>query len=301
MEERLGDREKVAAVLEGRQRGKSDVHGGEFFGVQCWRNSQEKRPDYNLRPLNLTESFINHENIRRDSVGGSSMQEESLTPRLGAESQSSQNGADSEETSNQANNKKIKLKCSHIKDVDLCKSWITISKDPIKGNDQTKELYWKNIVEYYNTWKREDPVVPVDKASNHWFKMSVDVNRFNRCYIMVKDRHTSGHNEDDVINKALELYTSRNEKKNKSFLIYMLGQKTAKEAERNRIHKKDDEIVSDTWTKFEDLANKRLSLIEDHIRQSDYELLCKDTSNMDERVMKNQQVCERLRAKYGMS
>lgn len=81
-----------------------------------------------------------------------------------------------------------------------------------------------------------------------------------------------------------------------------IGQKAAKEAARKRVHKKDNEIVSDTWTKFEDLANKRLSLIEDHIRQSDYELLCKDTSNMDERVKKNhEQVCERLRAKYGMS
>ncbi|XP_021850824.2 uncharacterized protein [Spinacia oleracea] len=245
------------------------------------------RPGYNLRPLNLTESFISHENIRRDSVGGSSMQEESLTPRLGAESQSSQNEADLEETSNQANNKNIKLKWSHIKDVDLCKSWITISKDPIKGNDQTKELYWKNIVEYYNTWKREDPVVPVDKASNHWFKMSDDQVLRNdpKWQEFVK--------KEGVPSKRTQ--TEDVEVLDKRPIV----QKAAKEAARKRVHKKDNEIVSDTWTKFEDLANKRLSLIEDHIRQSDYELLCKDTSNMDERVKKNhEQKLERPRREY---
>ncbi|XP_021730590.1 glutathione S-transferase T3-like [Chenopodium quinoa] len=296
---------------------------------------------------------MTYENLSRDTIRGSSTQEESLPSRLGDESQTSQTEADSEEINNQSEHITSKLKWTQVKDIDLCKSLTTISKDPVKGNDQTKDVYWKNIGEYYNQWRKEDPEIPVEKIANHWYKMSGDVNKFNGYYIQLKESHLSVHNEEDIINKTMELFSSRNKDRKFPYLHAWqilrndpkwqefsrkqggprkkskvrssagisssshhdttqtddvevldgrpIGQKAAKEEARRKKNKKkanDD----DTWTKFEDLAKKRLSLMEDHIRQSYFEILCKDTSNTDERARKNhEQVCELLRAKYGMS
>ncbi|XP_021724898.1 uncharacterized protein LOC110692206 [Chenopodium quinoa] len=165
-------------------------------------------PIYTSCPLHLSESFITYENLRRDNIGGLSTQEESLTSRLGAESQSSQNEVDSKETNNQSKYKIGKLKWTQVKDVDLCRSWIAISKDSVKGNDH-------NIGKYYNNWRREDLEIPIEKAAKHWFKMSGDVNKFNGCYIQIKDSHPCGHNEEEITNKAMGLFS--NVKENRKF------------------------------------------------------------------------------------
>ncbi|XP_021855047.2 glutathione S-transferase T3-like [Spinacia oleracea] len=169
-------------------------------------------------PPYLHEPNIVHDNTRRDSIGDSSTNEMYPTTRLGDNSQAPQTDSHHEEETNQAKEKRTKLKWSQNKDVDLCTSWITISKDPIKGIDQTKELYWRNIAEYYNTWKKKGPEIPVDKLSNHWFKMSAEVTRFNGCYNIVKDSHPSGHNNEDIINKAKILFAERYENRKFSYL-----------------------------------------------------------------------------------
>ncbi|KAL2930108.1 Glutathione S-transferase T3, partial [Bienertia sinuspersici] len=169
-------------------------------------NYRPTHPAIFSRPPYFHESNLAHDNTRRNSIRDSN------------QFQTPHSEAAHAETTNQTKNKRLKLKWSKIKDIDLCKSWITILKDPIKGNDQTKELYWRNIAEYYNTWKKEEPEIPIDKLSNHWFKMSADVSRFNGCYIQVKDSHPSGHNDEDIINKAKILFTKRYEGRKFSYI-----------------------------------------------------------------------------------
>ncbi|XP_056685959.1 uncharacterized protein [Spinacia oleracea] len=89
-------------------------------------------------------------------------------------------------------------------------SWLTISNDGITGNDQTFEDLCARIVQYYNDWKKEGPEVDIEKASNHWYKMSAEVSKFNGAYISIKDSHPSGHDEDQVISMAMTLWNSRN-------------------------------------------------------------------------------------------
>ncbi|XP_010696026.1 glutathione S-transferase T3-like [Beta vulgaris subsp. vulgaris] len=186
-------------------------------------------------------------------------------------------------------------------------------------------------------------------ASNHWYKMSADVSKFNGCYIQIKDSHPSGHNDTLVINLAKDLWSSRNKKRKFPYThsLEILrdqpkwqefvkkdggsskrtkvsagdaytssssnpdasessrsvqnmddrppGQKAAKAAAKGKgkVNKKKTDEVSEKWEKFQDIQMKKLSLFEERIRVQEFELLCKDTSNMNERTLQNHiQVCE---------
>jgi hypothetical protein len=56
-----------------------------------------------------------------------------------------------EPASDDANNHKKRLpNFSPEEDEQLAKSWSVITSDPIRSNDQTKDLFWKRVAEDYN-------------------------------------------------------------------------------------------------------------------------------------------------------
>lgn len=42
---------------------------------------------------------------------------------------------------------------SKEEDVQLCKSWLTISEDPITGTDQRASTFWESVVKDYSTYQ----------------------------------------------------------------------------------------------------------------------------------------------------
>lgn len=187
--------------------------------------------------------------------------------------------------------------------------------------------------------------------------MSADVSKFNGCYIQVADSHPSGHDDDQIMAMALDLWRSRYDRKfaylhswkilkeqpkwqqfakkedrsskrtknsvsgtytssssnpdaseNDNVVEVMdvrpPGQKAAKAAARGKgkaKNKKTNPEAMETWSKFEELQAKKMSLYEERIRVQDFELLCKDTSNLDENARKNHEsVCQYIRTKYGV-
>ncbi|KAK9698255.1 hypothetical protein RND81_08G091700 [Saponaria officinalis] len=328
------------------------------------RNANIQPPNYSYQPIPQPyypgyyyQPYMAPENTRKNSLDSFSNQDTSA-PTSGTESQTRQDEVQIVETSNM----KCKFKWSQIKDEDLCKSWLTISNDGATGNHQSYNSYWQRIVDYYNEWRKDGEPIDIPKASNHWFKMSAEVSKFNGCYIQIKESHPSGHNEDSLKNMANQLWSTRYKKGQQKTFPYLhsweilrhqpkweefanknknsvsskrlknsmsgtyssstntrsneanngeeisenrpIGQKAAKAASNGRgscSKKKGNEDFVNSFGEYKELQTKKYSLWEEHIRISDFEILTKDTSNMNERARKDhEQVCKIIRAKYGI-
>ncbi|KAL2924152.1 Glutathione S-transferase T3 [Bienertia sinuspersici] len=294
--------------------------------MPSFHSSSTIQSDY-LQPPITGESYMVYENAGRESIGASNTHQETPLEGSGVDYGTHQN-EDVQEINNQVTSKAAeKVKWTQYNDEDLCMSWLNFTSDSIRGIDQSKADYWKKIVDYYNQWKREGPAVTVEQASNHWYKMCADVSKFNGCYIQVKNTDPSGHDEEQIISKAQQLYTSQSQNKKRKFPYihswkilrkapkwknYVssqsvlderpVGQKAAKADVKNKGKKKKNTHIDEKWSDYQDIQVKRLALAEEHIRQQDFMILCKDTTNMDERARKNhEQVCSIIRDKYGMS
>uniref|UniRef100_A0A803MS71 No apical meristem-associated C-terminal domain-containing protein n=1 Tax=Chenopodium quinoa TaxID=63459 RepID=A0A803MS71_CHEQI len=333
-------------------------HPGYYYPNTTMPNLQDNMSSYHPQPPFSSESNVVHDATRRECVGASNMHQETSLKRSQMESNTPQSDNIQEEVNAQATSKSTdKLSWTQYMDEDLCNSWIDFTTDSIKGTHQSKANYWKNLVEYYNEWRREGPPITIEQATNHWYKMSPEVSKFNGCYIQIKSGHPSGNDDEQIISNALKLFTSKSENK-KFFFTYLhswkilrnapkwkdyvstqssstkrtkisipkdnstsssnpntseidnvemgdkrpMGQKAAKASARNSKVKGKTSLLDEKWGNYQEIQSKRLSLCEEHIRQQDFVILCKDTSNMDEKARKNHdQVCEMIKAKYGMS
>ncbi|XP_010693118.1 glutathione S-transferase T2-like [Beta vulgaris subsp. vulgaris] len=247
------------------------------------------RPNYYSCAPYPHEPYKVHDNSRRENFGGSSVHQDFETPGSGSEPQTPQHEISEEDNIEvvEKNNMKGKskgekrLKWSPIQDTDLCFAWLTTSNDGVKGTDQSFNNYWENIVAYYNQYRKEGTVMTLNQASNHWYKMSADVSKFNGCYIQVADSHPSGHDDDQIMAMALDLWRSRCDRKfaylhswkilkeqpkceNDNVVEVMdvrpPGQKAAKTAARGKgkaKNKKTNPEDTETWSKFEELQAKK--------------------------------------------
>jgi len=81
---------------------------------------------------------------------------------------------------------------SNLEDIQLCKSWIHISNDPIIGNDQPGKTYWERIANDFH--KNRD--FESDRSANsleHRFGIILkECMKFQGYYEEVERRHPSG-------------------------------------------------------------------------------------------------------------
>ncbi|KAD2394043.1 hypothetical protein E3N88_41020 [Mikania micrantha] len=82
---------------------------------------------------------------------------------------------------------------------------ISISENPIIGNNQTGDAYWSKIETYYND---APPMVSRDAHNlrSHWHMFKSKMNRFNDLYLQVKSRYKSGWSDDQYLVEARLLY-----------------------------------------------------------------------------------------------
>lgn len=97
-------------------------------------------------------------------------------------------------------------------DVQLCRSWVAVSEDPVKGTDQSKELFWATIREHGEFMARTP-----DSLRQRWGTISRAVSKFSGIMSTVTNLNKSGTNDEDKLNKALELF-KQDEKKEFKFL-----------------------------------------------------------------------------------
>ena len=91
-----------------------------------------------------------------------------------------------------------------LEDIQLCKSWIHISNDPIIGNDQAGKTYWERIAnDFHRNMDFESDRTP--NSLEHRFGIILkECMKFQGYYEEVERRHPSGiPYQEHVIDLAL--------------------------------------------------------------------------------------------------
>jgi hypothetical protein len=106
-----------------------------------------------------------------------------------------------------------KTRWTSADDLLLCSAWLNISTDAIHGTDQSNNMFWSRIIEYYNKFREGSQVQRNRQAvKNRWGKINQAVSKFVGYYQQIENRNESGLNESDKIEKAKELYRRTEDK-----------------------------------------------------------------------------------------
>ncbi|CAA7013354.1 unnamed protein product [Microthlaspi erraticum] len=97
---------------------------------------------------------------------------------------------------------------SQTEDIVLCSSWLNTSKDPLMGNEQKGDAFWKCIADYFNASTKLDGFQR--RESNHcklrWHRINELVCKFVGCYESAQRQKSSGYNEADVLKMAYDIF-----------------------------------------------------------------------------------------------
>ncbi|KAL0756491.1 hypothetical protein Bca101_094159 [Brassica carinata] len=93
-------------------------------------------------------------------------------------------------------------------DVVLISSWLNTSKDPVVGNEQKSNGFWKMIAAYFAA----SPLLAGCKERDHnhckhrWHRINDLVSKFCGAYEAATRKKTSGQNENDVLKLAHQIF-----------------------------------------------------------------------------------------------
>ncbi|XP_073153558.1 glutathione S-transferase T3-like [Henckelia pumila] len=88
----------------------------------------------------------------------------------------------------------------------LAKSWVTISTDPIIGNDQKDQAFWKLITNYYNEHRAtESKERDWKKVKSYFYLFHPLVNEFSGVYNNLYNHRPRGWSDEDVLVRAHEI------------------------------------------------------------------------------------------------
>ncbi|XP_073304549.1 glutathione S-transferase T3-like [Primulina huaijiensis] len=117
-----------------------------------------------------------------------------------------------EKTVSNAEGSRKRSNLTKIEDEVLARSFVTISDDPIIGNDQKADAFWVRVASYYN--ENRPPGSNTRSANvirSHWHNtIQKKVYRFNANYNSVYSSYQSGHSDEDILRFAYEKYRSEN-------------------------------------------------------------------------------------------
>ncbi|XP_050222546.1 glutathione S-transferase T3-like [Mercurialis annua] len=85
-------------------------------------------------------------------------------------------------------------------------AWLTISTNSITGNAQNNKQFWKRITEYFNNNRKSRPSRACNSVKQHRYWMIPMVNEFNQHYNKLAAEHHSGWSDDQLKQRARELY-----------------------------------------------------------------------------------------------
>ncbi|PLW19620.1 hypothetical protein PCASD_18187 [Puccinia coronata f. sp. avenae] len=95
----------------------------------------------------------------------------------------------------------------------LAKSWLLISTDPIRLNNQSKEQFWLNVVDDFNMFTG-GPSREALGLQSRWKTLQREVLKFCAIHNRIKDKLPSSSTPEDWLIRARQLYF---EDTNKSF------------------------------------------------------------------------------------
>ena len=88
----------------------------------------------------------------------------------------------------------------------LCRSWVAISKDPLIGTNQEAMTFWSRVAQHFN----KD--IPGSKRTAgslkaRWGVLQKVINKFCGCVNQVKQHNQSGASLEDCLNRALHFFS----------------------------------------------------------------------------------------------
>lgn len=99
---------------------------------------------------------------------------------------------------------------SNQEDTQLCKSWASITMDPIVGNEQPERAYWKRIAKHYHKNRDFNSHRNANSLEHRWSTLQKHCMKFQACYDQVERRHPSGIPYKEHLIESQELYASTN-------------------------------------------------------------------------------------------
>lgn len=100
-----------------------------------------------------------------------------------------------------------RLKWEETETLLLVHSWITISQDPIVGDNQRDNTFWERIHREFHkdgTFRRT-----IKAMKNKWGYVNRDCQRYNGCLYIIICKNGSGETEEDRRRDAFLLYKER--------------------------------------------------------------------------------------------
>nr|VDD51585.1 unnamed protein product [Brassica oleracea] len=115
---------------------------------------------------------------------------------------------DGNEEAETVSDRKERRKWSPTEDVVLISAWLNTSKDAVVGNEQKAIAFWKRIAGYFAASPKMDGLQKrhPTHCKQRWGKINEGVCKFVGCYEAATKQRSSGHNEDDVLKMAHEIY-----------------------------------------------------------------------------------------------
>ncbi|XP_056864385.1 glutathione S-transferase T3-like [Raphanus sativus] len=104
---------------------------------------------------------------------------------------------------------------THTDDIVLISSWLNTSKDPLVGNEQRSDSFWKRIAAYFAA----SPKIGVGEEREHgnckqrWHMINDQVSKFCGTYEKATRLKTSGQNDNDVLKASHEIFLNNYKKK----------------------------------------------------------------------------------------
>lgn len=114
--------------------------------------------------------------------------------------------ASQQTTSSQANEVRRGRNWSEDEDVQLCISWLAISKDSIKGTDQNKSTFWVTIQQHAAANFESIGERPVDGLRQRFNQLSHHVSKYVGCLAFVCRARKSGETTEDKFQAARDLF-----------------------------------------------------------------------------------------------
>ncbi|EFP92401.2 uncharacterized protein PGTG_18226, partial [Puccinia graminis f. sp. tritici CRL 75-36-700-3] len=111
---------------------------------------------------------------------------------------------------------KTRTRYQEHEDIQICKSWLEISQDPLNSTNQTADTFWNRVAENFAKFLPDESQSGVSIKSR-WQVLQRRINKFSGCVKQVELSIQSGTTVEDRLSSALKLYKALSER---PFLTY---------------------------------------------------------------------------------
>ncbi|CAD6246298.1 unnamed protein product [Miscanthus lutarioriparius] len=88
-------------------------------------------------------------------------------------------------------------------------AWLNTSKDPIYGNDKSRDTFWGQISNEFNRNIQEHLQRDINQLKIHWTRLNRMITEFNGFFSSVSKVNKSGYSDDMLMDEAQQMYKKK--------------------------------------------------------------------------------------------